>query len=150
MEKAFMATRGPFRLIYVQPAYSNYRRLAKRLYKSHPWKFDIDHLLSRRVAEKLGYKYVLLARIDPCINRSHGTYERVRSGTRIALIPICVADEGIFLKVTGRAAPKRQPYRPTGDRKFKLTAEEAGAWAFALGVEVEDLESFSASQELAT
>lgn len=99
LANAFVIERPPLRLLYVRPGYRNYRNVAVKVFSTCPWKVDFDHALSRQLAERLGYGYVLLLRIDPGINRAHGRFEKPmrarRPAPRCALPTIESATNGL-------------------------------------------------------
>ena len=67
------------RLLYARPQYSGYGSAARRVFVSPPpFNVDNDHALARKIAVNAGYNYVLLLRIPPRINRSHGPFEKMQ------------------------------------------------------------------------
>lgn len=140
---AFVLERPPLRLLYVRPNYSGYRYAGKKVFPTVPWTADFDHALARNLAIQLGFTYVLLLRVPPSVNRSHGTYERGRPLTPagLNLAKFCFADRRILDKWLARKPLARrhrseiQPYSLSSDAEFGLTLKQAGQWAFAMGVD---------------
>jgi hypothetical protein len=138
---AFVIERPPFRLLYVRAAYSGYRRAAKTVFPETDWKVDYDHALGRKMAQQLGFHYVLLLRIVPSVNRGHGPWERAAPLTGPNLHKLCFASPRILDKWLGRPPklmndPARlQPYRLGLRHDLGLTLKQAGKWGFAMGVE---------------
>ncbi|MFB9124399.1 hypothetical protein ACFFYR_14885 [Paraburkholderia dipogonis] len=138
IDNAFVVERGILRLMYVRPDYRGYRRAAETVFATCPWKIDYDHALSRNLARQLGYKYVLLIRIVPGVNRSHGRFER--HVTLPSRIPgLSFPDSRILDKWLGRRPDfMRQPaqaYTPQASYPSGLTLKQKGMWGFALGVD---------------
>jgi hypothetical protein len=97
IDNAFVIEQGFFRLMYVKPAYVGYGRTAESVFGVTPRKIDYDHTLSRNLAKLLGYRYVLLIRVTPGVNRSHGLFKRriIRHG---AVAELCFPDRRILDK----------------------------------------------------
>lgn len=138
---AFVLGHPPLRLLYVRPAYSGYRNAAKKVFSNTPWAVDFDHALGRKMAQQLGFNYVLLIRIPPGTNRAHGRFERAAQHVGLHLHKLCFADPRIFDKWLGRPPghwrdPEGvQPYRLDNKALLGLTLKQAGQWGFAMGVE---------------
>lgn len=138
VENAFVVQAGVLSLLYVRPDYRAYRRAASLVFSPCAWPVDYDHALGRSIASRLGYAYVLLLRMPPGVNRSHGHLERAfhLSG---AAPDICFADERIRSKWIGRPAGRMlvpaQPYSPHSPTNYGLTLRQAGKWGFAMGVD---------------
>jgi len=142
---AFVIDRPPLRLLYVRPLYSGYRRVALKVFPKTNWRVDFDHVLGRKMAQQLGFSYVLLIRIPPSANRSHGRYERAEPLVGFNLHKLCFADRRILDKWIGRGPnlwrdPLRlHPYRLGANEAGGLTLKQRGRWGFALGVEDDPL-----------
>jgi hypothetical protein len=141
LENAFIIKKYPFTFLYVRPSYFGYRNVAKRVFKECPWVIDYDHSLGKAIANQLGCKYVLLLRVIPRANRSHGRYERKNS---VVLFPkqhstLCFADDRILDKWLGRMSSyhtlQHAAYNPSSPSKFGLTLKQLGRWAYAIGLE---------------
>ncbi|MGF6770626.1 hypothetical protein P3T18_003105 [Paraburkholderia sp. GAS199] len=140
VENAFAIEQGLLRLVYVRPEYRGYRRTAESVFGASPWKIDYDHSLGRNLAKQLGYGYVLLIRIHPAVNRSHGRFER--NALRRDVVPeLCFPDHRILDKWLGRRPGSRRApipiYEPKKTNPNGLTLKQRGIWGFALGVEDE-------------
>ncbi|WP_321494165.1 hypothetical protein [uncultured Desulfobacter sp.] len=131
---------------YVNPTYKGYRGFFKKLIHTTQQEFDVDHVLSRNLAKKLEYKYVLLS-IIPCkVNRKHGNFEK-----KILNIPspnICFADERIYNKVLSRNPLARlddsdfkKGFNPNQKPKYGLTLKQAGLWSSAFGLHLINAET---------
>jgi len=134
---AFVVEIGNFRLVYVNPRYRGYRRAAGKVFNDCPWPIDYDHLLSAKLAAALGFSYVLIARILPQANRSHGRLERLPSGkVYLSLHSTCLADARILSKwINRRPSAGHLPYRSVNVANIGLTLKQKGVWAFSLGFE---------------
>ncbi|ACK86381.1 hypothetical protein Mchl_5658 (plasmid) [Methylorubrum extorquens CM4] len=138
---AFVIDCSPLRLLYVRPDYRGYRYAAGKVFPRTPWQVDYDHALGRQLALQLGFRYVLLLRVAPSVNRAHGAYERPPQGGKITLHKFCFADRRIMDKWLGRrprhggsqSSPMR--YEVGGRQVFGLTLKQAGFWGYAMGVE---------------
>lgn len=141
---AFVLQRGVLRLLYVRPDYTAYRRTARLVFKDYGWKVDFDHALGRNAARQLGYTYVLLTRANPRVNRSHGRFERLACGD--GRVPeVCFVDTRIHDKLLHRkplhfSNRNPRPYDPGHTERYGVTLQQAGRWAYALGVD-DELES---------
>jgi hypothetical protein len=136
----FVVERPPLRLLYVRPGYNGYRRLGLKVLSRSTWKVDFDHALGQRLAERLGYGYVLLLRVvKPRVNRAHGRFERPAEAT-LDIPPLCFADDRIRDKWIGRGPNfwrKRDPnlaFDPGDPGRHGLTLKQKGWWGFAMGV----------------
>jgi hypothetical protein len=78
VENVFVVIKGDVRFLYVRPRYTGYRTVANKVFSKVYWKVDFDHALSKRIALKASpeYKYVLLLRVPPRVNRQHGSLEK--------------------------------------------------------------------------
>ncbi|CAM8645325.1 hypothetical protein MCEMSHM24_03592 [Comamonadaceae bacterium] len=125
--------------MYVRPQYSGYRESAKRVFLAASFKCDFDHVLAKSIAVKLGYSYVLLARIDAAANRSHGSFEK-KVLSKISP-PLCFFDQRIKVKTYGKNSAyaarfaKLTPYSATNLAHGAMTLKQSGEWAYGLGVE---------------
>ncbi|UXY51421.1 hypothetical protein [Pseudomonas tohonis] len=140
-ENALVVKKGLLSLLYVRPDYRGYRRTAGLVFAPCSWKVDYDHALSRNLACQLGYDYVLMLRVVPRINRSHGHLERNLKESED--VPgICFADERIRGKWIGRSASRLltppSAFSPHQMTPYGLTLRQAGQWGFAIGVEEDD------------
>ncbi len=128
---------------YVRPDYKGYRRAAGLVFASCSWKVDYDHSLSRNLAYRLGYTYVLLLRVAPRTNRSHGHLER-QLKVSDDVPDICFADDRIREKWIGRSANRfltpPSAFSAHQITKYGLTLRQTGQWGFAMGVEDDDRE----------
>ncbi len=95
------------------------------------------------MAEQLGYKYVLLLRVKPSINRGHGRFER--NVVEEAAAPmVCFADTRIRDKWIGRGPnfwrkrSAEQGFDPGDPGRHCLTGQK-GWWGFAMGIEDETI-----------
>ncbi|MCF3641573.1 hypothetical protein LXM94_16495 [Rhizobium sp. TRM95111] len=141
LRNAFVVERGPLRLVYVRPTYSGYRFAARRVFKSTPWAVDYDHVLARNIAIRFGVGYVLLIRLPPRANRSHGPHEKPALRRGVNLRKLLFADRRILDKWLGRPVrplpdmSRCRPYSPQAPQAFALTLKQLGAWGFAMGME---------------
>ncbi|BCD84035.1 hypothetical protein PSm6_04420 [Pseudomonas solani] len=140
-ENAFVVQKGVLSLLYVRPDYRGYRRTAGLVFAPCSWKVDYDHALSRNLAGQLGYAYVLMLRVVPRINRSHGHLERNLKESE-DVPDICFADERIRGKWIGRSASRLLTppgaFSANQTTPYGLTLRQAGQWGFAMGVEDDD------------
>ncbi len=140
---AFVVRKGVLSLLYVRPDYRGYRRTAGLVFALCSWKVDYDHALSRNLAGQLGYAYVLMLRVVPRINRSHGHLERNLKESE-DVPDICFADERIRGKWIGRSASRLltppSAFSANQTTPYGLTLRQAGQWGFAMGVEDDDRE----------
>jgi hypothetical protein len=143
-DNAILVERPPLRLVYVRPLYTGYRKIGLQVFPHCRWKVDFDHALGRKMAEQLGYGYVLLLRVSPSINRGHGSFER--NAAEQAVSPtVCFADARIRDKWIGRGPNfwrKRgvqQGFDPGDPGRHGLTLKQKGWWGFAMGIEDETI-----------
>jgi hypothetical protein len=139
---AFVIERPPLRLLYVRPAYGGYHYAARKVFSKADWPIDYDHVLGRKIAMQLGFSYVLLIRLSPRINRSHGPFEKKAAlVTGLNLHKLCFADRRIMNKWIGRPSKLfgRQalldPYSLNSKKKFGSDVKQAGRWGYAMGVD---------------
>lgn len=138
LHNAFVVEHQMLRLVYVRPDYSGYRKVAQRIFVKHFRKIHIDHSLGRRLASASTYAYVLLMRVSPLINTSHGSFERPSAVTTTAPA-LCFFDERIKNKSLGRFPIRGNGIRPALFDPSKsthggLTLKQAGKWAYAVGL----------------
>mgnify|MGYP000498287571 CR=1 FL=1 len=142
INNAFLVIKDEARFLYVRPRYSWYRTVANSVFSSVTWKVDFDHALAKRIALKSSpeYKYVLLLRVPPSVNRKHGSFEKKDqlNGTSPEL---CYADDRILDKWLGRAPKARQRGQEVMDgysikniTKNGLTLKQRGKCAYAIGI----------------
>ncbi len=140
MRNAFVIERDPLRLLYVRRNYRSYRRAAQYVYKDYGWKVDYDHALGSKIAGDLGYEFVLLIRLTPKANRSHGAYEKKSEPSNIKK-DLCFADGRIVDKWLGRTphfmrrSKEVETYTDGMAKAYGLTLKQMGVWGFAMGVE---------------
>lgn len=98
---AFCICVNNFHYLYVSCAYTGYRSLAKRLFNSIPVGYDVDHVLAKKLALKLGCKYILLAKVIDSVNRSNGSTEKLglKNMRKINLSKVVYPDERIYYKI---------------------------------------------------
>jgi len=139
---AFVIDRDPLRLLYVRPGYTGYRRAAGKVFTAPRRKVDYDHALGRQSALALGFGFVLLIRLTPLANRSHGSFEKAAPLAGPNMDPLCFADRRIVDKWLGRPPHRMNrdpaqlaPFQPGIREQFGLTLKQAGVWGFAMGVE---------------
>jgi hypothetical protein len=128
--------------LFVRPAYSRYRLVASLRFGGIPAKHDIDHVHARKLAERYGYHYVLVALLPDHINRLHGLYEQIRQKleARENVPDVCFADVRMFDKIL-RRDPKvrrglnssRYVHSPHDKTDFGLTLKQRGLWNLTLG-----------------
>jgi hypothetical protein len=127
------------RLLYVNRDFKYYRRLAQRVFADPPsFRVDYDHALAKKLARLAGYKYVLLLRIPPHINRSHGSFEgKIKvagPAGAVAFVDRRILDK--WLSRRPRLFSGRNPLRPyIADARPDggFTLKQLGRVAFALG-----------------
>lgn len=128
-------------LLYVRPNYGGYRSVALRFFENVPWKVDFDHSLGRSIAASLGVSYVLLIRLPPKVNRSHGRHERETVSRPTSNSGLYFADQRILSKIVGQPASRLKrtghlrPFDPSKPSSSGLTLKQRGQWAHALGIE---------------
>lgn len=100
--QAFVIIKNSLRLLYVAPAYANYRYAAKKVF-GDVLGYDVDHVLGRRLTEYHRFWYTLVTRVDRQANRSHGSYERAPLEERagVNLDKFCYTDARILGKLLG-------------------------------------------------
>jgi len=147
VENAFVVIKGNARFLYVRPKYSTYRKVAERVFSKVNWDIDYDHSLSKRIALNAfpSYKYVLLLRVAPSVNRQHGSFEKK---DKLLKKPpsLCFADDRILDKWLARPPKARKRsqnvmsgYSQNNKTKYGLTLKQKGQWAYAIGMGDEDL-----------
>lgn len=140
---AFRVGAGTTSLLYVSTSYAGYRKLAQSLFPPVPWYAEIDHVLSRSLAKRLGYRFVLIGRIPKSVNCGHGAFEKkVRLCGDIP--PVCFADERVYDKILCRPPLARGRARvcdgysvrePVG---YGLTLRQKGIFWSSLGFDAGD------------
>lgn len=139
LQNAFVVEHHMLHLVYVRPDYDGYRKVANRIFLKDPWEVHIDHSLGRKLASANAYAYVLLMRLNPLVNTSHGAFERPSAIT--APTPaLCFLDERIKNKSMGRFPIRGNGIRPAAFDPSKathggMTLKQAGQWAYAVGLE---------------
>ncbi|WAP67842.1 hypothetical protein OH818_20650 [Jiella pelagia] len=135
---AFVVERSPLRLLYVRRDYRGYRAAAGHVFADCHWTVDYDHALGRKLAEQLNYRFVLLVRLTPRANRSHGAFERRVAPDHVGS-ELCFADRRIVDKWLGRPPRRMNPsglipdYTNSVEESFGLTLKQAGVWGYAMG-----------------
>lgn len=139
LHNAFVVESGVLRLLYVRPQYTGYRAAARKVFLDAPFACDYDHVLGKSLASRLGYAYVLVARIVPSANRSHGHAEKQPGSLHAP--PLCFFDRRIKAKAYGRnigyaarLAPLA-PFSAAAPAHGGMTLKQLGEWAYAVGVE---------------
>lgn len=136
--RAFVLKRGDLHLIYVAADYHNYRRLARKLHTGVDARVDYDHALGRCLAQVAGIRYVLLLRLDPGVNKSHGGGEKPPPRTAVCLRKIFHFDERILDKCLGYRLghrPGRTRVYLTGSRHIRtLSNDEWVRFGAAIGI----------------
>jgi hypothetical protein len=131
--------------LYVRPSYRSYGTLFKRFFGTVPKGCDVDHVLAKALAAKVGIRYVLLAAVPDSCNRAHGTIEKIGLGPmhKIYLLKEFPLDERMFHKVLGRKPYSRMAkiklrdgYHPGKSHDLGVTLKQAGLWNRALCVNV--------------
>ena len=120
--------------VFVNPKYKYYRKAFKEVIGNIPHKFDVDHVLSKSLANHLGYNYVLLGIVPFKVNIRHGRFEKIK--INIDDVPkICYPDDRIFDKILSRNPTARRSkdellkgYTPQAILKSGLTLKQAGIW----------------------
>lgn len=147
VENAFIVIKGNARFLYVRPKYSTYRKVAERVFSKVNWDVDYDHALSKRIAMKAfpSYKYVLLLRIPPSVNRQHGSFEK-KDKLLNKSPSLCFADDRILDKWLARPPKARNRnqnimsgYSQNNKTEYGLTLKQQGQWAYAIGMGDEDV-----------
>ena len=128
--------------LFVRPMDTRYRCVADLRFGGIPPQHDVDHILARNLAVKLGYSYVLVALVPSRVNSLHGFYERFHKllGTTGDVPEVGFADVRIFDKALGRNSKIRRPsmnlrqgYDPLDRINFGLTLKQQGIWNLAFG-----------------
>ena len=119
--------------LFVNPYYKRYRNFFLKVVNQIKSELDVDHVLSRNLAKKLGYNYVLLSAIPQKVNRKHGVYEV--NIKHFSQSDVCYADERIFNKILGRNPLARlkkedikEGYSSSAKPKYGLTLKQKGQW----------------------
>lgn len=142
--RAFCVEAANTYYLYVHREYKGYREFFRRFYNCIPIGCDIDHVLSKSLAKKIGVPYLLLAAVPKKANRSHGSAERkgLAPYHRIFLGKIFQLDERMFHKVMGREIGVRQAattqlsgYKPGATHAFGLTIKQRGVWNLAFCID---------------
>ncbi|WPD22506.1 MAG: hypothetical protein SD837_20255 [Candidatus Electrothrix scaldis] len=122
--------------LYVRPQYTGYRNFFRKVSGQIDMKLDVDHVLSRNLANKLGYNYVLLSVISSGVNRRHGVYEKDYYSGQVP--DLCYSDERIYHKILSRnplARLKKEEiangFSATSSPKHGLTLKQNGIWSSA-------------------
>lgn len=151
LDNAFLVVRGRARFLYVRPNYSAYRKVAERVFSVVPWKVDYDHSLAKIIfrtsKNKYKYKYVLLLRVPPSVNRQHGAFEKRNTFIYKDKLPkLLFANKRIFDKWLGRPPKARSrssnimyEYNADANELNGLTLKQRGKWAYAIGMGDDDL-----------
>jgi hypothetical protein len=133
--------------LYAHREYKGYRAFFRRFFKLIPSGCDVDHVLSRSLAERIGVPYLLLAAVPKNVNRSHGTIERrgLALRRRVFLGKTFPLDERMFHKVMARRLGVRQEavkqlsgYRPGEGHALGLTLKQRGIWNLAFCIDAVD------------
>lgn len=139
LHNAFVVEVGVLRLLYVRPQYSGYRTVAKRVFLDALHKVEYDHTLGKSLGSRLGYSYVLVTRIGPSANRSHGVHEKVLGSLHSPTL--CFFDRRIKAKMHGKNSryaasfEPLEPFNASNPAHGGLTLKQLGQWAYAVGVE---------------
>jgi len=147
VKNAFIVIKGNARFLYVRPKYSTYRKAAERVFSKINWDIDYDHALSKRIAMQASptYKYILLLRVPPSVNRQHGSFEK-KDNLLKKSPSFCFADDRILDKWLARPPKARNRsnhvmsgYSQNNITKYGLTLKQRGQWAYAIGIGDENL-----------
>lgn len=138
---AFVIKQAGLWLVYVRPDYKDYRKIAKKIWPHCAWPIDYDHALGKQLANKLNMGYVLLLRIPPAANRSHGHCERpanVIAPINHSLL-LCLADDRIREKWIGarvgvRSSTTVKIFNSQSPTNLGETLQQRGKIAYALGL----------------
>jgi hypothetical protein len=128
-------------LLYVRPTYGGYRSVARRFFQDVPWKVDFDHSLGSCIAASHSVSYILLVRLPPKVNRSHGRHERTTVTRPMSNSGLYFADQRILSKIVGRPSGRSgrtghlRAYDPWNPSSLGFTLKQRGQWAHALGIE---------------
>lgn len=150
IENIFIAhdSKGIF-YIYVNPRYKNYRNSYREIVGDVPYKFHVDHVLSKSLAVYWGYNYVLLCVIPGKVNSKHGYIESKKAAFISMKIPkVCYADERVFHKILSRNPTARQDYDkikggyiPTALTNYGLSLKQKGIWNSAFAFDTIDMKA---------
>lgn len=140
--RPFVIIRDNLRLLYVAPAYANYRYAAKKVFGDVAG-YDVDHVLGRKLTEQHGYWYTLVTRVNCQANRSHGSYERpaLQGPGGVNLDKFCYTDARILGKLLGiplSKLPNGKPspgYSIVRSHERCLSLSEAGRLRHCLGMD---------------
>ena len=144
---AFLVIKENARLLYVSPNYNNYRYAAQKVFPKTQWAVDFDHALARNICRKASpqFEYILMLRVPPIVNRQHGQLEKLHQ-LKGARPDVCFADDRILDKWLGRPPRSRSRslavmagYSYTNLTKFGLTLKQLGIFAYAIGVDDNNL-----------
>lgn len=144
-QNAFCVLANDAYYLYVCPSYRSYGRLFKKFFGAVPEGCDVDHVLAKALAAKVGVRYVLLAAVPASCNRAHGTIEKIGLSPvrKIYLSKELPLDERMFHKVLGRKPYSRmarislrEGYHPGNSHSLGITLKQAGLWNRALCVNV--------------
>lgn len=145
--RAFCVQAANAYYLFVHRNYQAYRAFFRRFFHSVPVGCDIDHVLSKGLAAKIGVPFLLLAAVPKSANRSHASAERCGLATcrRLFLGKTFPLDERMFHKVMGRrvgmrqsAAVVRSGYVPGDNHALGLTLKQRGTWNLAFCIDVVD------------
>lgn len=129
--------------LYVHREYTAYRSFFLKFFKLKPADLDVDHVMSRSLASKVGASYLLLAVVPCAANRAHGAIEKLglARNRRIFLHKAFPLDERMVHKVMGRRPAARQDrpalrsgYTPGQGHGLGVTLKQRGIWNLAFCV----------------
>lgn len=144
---AFCVLAGNAYYLYVHRNYKGYRTFFQRFFKIIAPGRDIDHVLSRALAARIGVPFLLLAAVPKSANRSHASAERcgLAPASKLYLGKTFPLDERMFHKVMGRRVGIRQPlaaaragYVLGSNHNYGLTLKQRGTWNIAFAIDVVD------------
>ncbi|NNB42247.1 hypothetical protein [Pseudomonas chlororaphis] len=133
--------------LFAHRDYQGYRSFFRRFFHAVPVGCDIDHVLSKGLAARIGVPFLLLAAVPKSANRSHASAERcgIAPSRQLYLGKTFPLDERMFHKVMGRRVNKRQSaavvrsgYVLGNNHAFGLTLKQRGAWNLAFCIDVID------------
>jgi hypothetical protein len=131
--------------LFVHRDYQGYRAFFHRFFKAVPVGCDVDHVLSKSLAARMGVPFLLIAAVPKSANRSHASAERlgIAPYRRLFLGKTFPLDERMFHKVMGRRVALRQSieavragYMPGNGHAFGLTLKQRGIWNLAFCIDV--------------